>query len=231
MYELFHGDCLDILPIPADAIIADVPYGNKKYPTDIALPPRIFAEWVARYRTVALFGYPELLIRWCVEAAIVPDEWVTWWPTNKVGGKTARLPKECEAIAIFGETPGARLLSRPRVQDKTCLRIHEGRGNSTTMARMGDVWRDAAPGMMFNSHLRKHPNEKPLSLMERLVTLCSNPGETVIDPCFGSGTTGHACANTGRDFIGIEKDLNYFTLGSERIATAYAPLRAMQVAI
>lgn len=230
-YTLYHADCLDILPTlePQSVVIADVPYGNKTYATDEAFPPRVFAEWVARHRTVALFGYPELLVRWCVQAQIAPDEWVTWWPTNKNGGKTARLPKECETIAIFGDTPGARLLSRPRVQDRTCLRIHEGRGHSTVTARMGDVWRDAAPGMGFNSHLRKHPNEKPLSLIERLVTLCSNGGDVVIDPCMGSGTTGHACGNLGRRFIGIEKDAGYYAIAEERIATAYAPLRHMHV--
>jgi hypothetical protein len=216
---------------PADALIADVPYGNKKYETDIAIDPRVFAEWTEHYRTVAIFGTPELLISWCVQAQIKPDEWVTWWPTNKVDGRSAsRLPREIEAIAIFGETPGASMIFRPRVQDKTCVAINTGRGSGvkSDVARMGDVWRDPAPGMLFNSHLRKHPNEKPLTLMERLVILCSNPGDTVIDPCFGSGTTGHACANTGRNFIGIEKAADYFRSGAERIAAAYEPLAAME---
>jgi len=52
----------------------------------------------------------------------------------------------------------------------------------------------------------------------------------VLDNTMGSGTTGEACVRTGRRFIGIEKDAEYFTLGSERIATAYAPLRAMEQA-
>ena len=235
-YTLYNADCLDILPTlepqSVDAVICDPPYGSKKYKTDIALSPCVFADWVRRYRTVAIFGYPELLVKWCVQASIIPDEWIAWWPTNKTEGRAqSRLPKETEAIAIFGETPGANNIFRPRVQDKTCLSITASRGLSAAHARYGDVWRDPAPGMMFNSHQRMHPNEKPLSLMERLVVLCTNQGDVVIDPSMGSGTTGHACGNLGRRFIGIEKDAEYFNVAQERIATAYAPLRLMEAAV
>jgi hypothetical protein len=76
-----------------------------------------------------------------------------------------------------------------------------------------------------------HPTQKPLALLEYLVKTYTNEGDAVLDFTFGSGTTGAACGNLGRRFIGIEKDAEYFRLGSERIATAYAPLRAMQVAV
>jgi site-specific DNA-methyltransferase (adenine-specific) len=66
-----------------------------------------------------------------------------------------------------------------------------------------------------------HDTEKPIALMEYLVKTYTNEGDVVLDFCFGSGTTGHACANTGRRFIGIEKDAEYFRIGSERIASAY----------
>ena len=61
------------------------------------------------------------------------------------------------------------------------------------------------------------------------VQTCALP--IFLDPFFGSGTTGHACGNLGRRFIGIEKDEQYFNVARERIATAYEPLRAMQVAV
>lgn len=60
-----------------------------------------------------------------------------------------------------------------------------------------------------------HPYKKPLSLMERLVRIYTNPGDTVLDPFMGSGTTGDACRRNGRDFIGIELDDNYFKYASE----------------
>jgi DNA modification methylase len=65
-----------------------------------------------------------------------------------------------------------------------------------------------------------HPHTKPVSLMEFLVRLTA--AETVLDPFMGSGSTGVACANSGRKFIGIELDPTYFQIACERIAAAYA---------
>jgi site-specific DNA-methyltransferase (adenine-specific) len=62
-----------------------------------------------------------------------------------------------------------------------------------------------------------HPTQKPLQLFERLVRASSNEGFTVFDPFMGSGTTGVACANTGRNFIGIERDEGYFKIAQDRI--------------
>lgn len=86
----------------------------------------------------------------------------------------------------------------------------------------------------FNEHCKKalwqapsgrakiHPTEKPLKLMERLVLASSNPGDTILDNCMGSGTTGVACVNTGRNFIGIEMDEGYFNIAEKRIEDAKA---------
>ena len=68
----------------------------------------------------------------------------------------------------------------------------------------------------------KHPNQKPLTLMRQLVEIMTNPGDLVLDPFMGSGSTGVACANTGRKFIGIELDLNYFNIALDRIEKALA---------
>jgi site-specific DNA-methyltransferase (adenine-specific) len=62
-----------------------------------------------------------------------------------------------------------------------------------------------------------HPTQKPVALMEYLIRTYTNPGDTVLDNCMGSGTTGVACVNTGRSFIGIEKDEAYFALAKQRI--------------
>lgn len=65
-----------------------------------------------------------------------------------------------------------------------------------------------------------HPTQKPVALFEYLVKTYTNPGDTVLDNCMGSGTTGVACKNLDRSFIGIERDPEYFRLASERIASA-----------
>jgi len=64
----------------------------------------------------------------------------------------------------------------------------------------------------------EHPFEKPLSLIERLVRIYTNPGDTVFDPFMGSGTTGVACAKLGRNFIGCEINSEYFALAKRRIS-------------
>ena len=65
--------------------------------------------------------------------------------------------------------------------------------------------------------LSLHPTQKPVALMVYLIKTYTNEGETVLDFTFGSGTTGVACANTGRKFIGIELDDHYFEIGKNRI--------------
>ena len=88
------------------------------------------------------------------------------------------------------------------------------------------------PNATFNEHCQKalwrapsgrakiHPTEKPLSLMERLILASTNPGDLVLDNCMGSGTTGVACMNTGRRFIGMEMDPGYFAIAQQRIMGA-----------
>jgi site-specific DNA-methyltransferase (adenine-specific) len=68
-----------------------------------------------------------------------------------------------------------------------------------------------------NQKDKKHTTQKPLSLMEYLVKTYSNEGNTVLDNCMGSGTTGIACKNLNRNFIGIEKDDKYFEIACKRI--------------
>jgi site-specific DNA-methyltransferase (adenine-specific) len=65
-----------------------------------------------------------------------------------------------------------------------------------------------------------HPTQKPVALMEYLIKTYTNPGDTVLDNCMGSGTTGVACVNTDRNFIGIEQDAKYFEIAQKRIADA-----------
>lgn len=62
-----------------------------------------------------------------------------------------------------------------------------------------------------------HPTQKPVALLERLIETYTNAGDTVMDNCMGSGSTGVACVNTGRKFIGMELDGNYFRIAQERI--------------
>ena len=73
-----------------------------------------------------------------------------------------------------------------------------------------------------------HPTQKPVALMEYLIRTYSNEGETIFDNCMGSGTTGVACMNTNRNFIGIEIDENYYKIAEERIKNAVPVEEAAQ---
>lgn len=74
-----------------------------------------------------------------------------------------------------------------------------------------------------------HPTTKPLWIMQRLVTTVTKPGDTVLDPFMGSGTTGVACVQTGRNFIGIEIDRGYFEIAQRRIEQAQQQPRLLEV--
>lgn len=71
----------------------------------------------------------------------------------------------------------------------------------------------------FGLEVGYHPTQKPVALCEYLIKTYTNPGEVVLDNCMGSGTTGVACVNSDRQFIGIEKDPGYFKIAKERIMT------------
>lgn len=74
--------------------------------------------------------------------------------------------------------------------------------------------------LKFNRERGLHPTQKPVSLLEWLINTYTNPGDTVLDNCMGSGSTGVACVNTGRKFIGMELDAKYFSIAENRIAQA-----------
>lgn len=82
---------------------------------------------------------------------------------------------------------------------------------------LSDVWTDI-PALPHNAKEKvDHPTQKPVLLMERIITLFTNTDDTVLDFCMGSGSTGVACQKLNRKFIGIEKDETYFKLALNRL--------------
>ena len=82
---------------------------------------------------------------------------------------------------------------------------------------MSDVWSDISALPHNSKEKVSHPTQKPIKLMERIIMLFSNQNDTILDFCMGSGTTGVACANLGRNFIGIEKYEDYFNIAQKRL--------------
>lgn len=82
--------------------------------------------------------------------------------------------------------------------------------------QMKDVWSITAP-KKGEKRLGRHPTQKPLALLERLISAATDPGDSVLDPFLGSGTTAVACARLGRRCVGIEKDETFLKLAADRL--------------
>lgn len=203
---VYYGRMEDHQDMGGDVLITDPPFGSRKYKTDLFWSAAYLPMWRSKFVSMAVMAFPELLAYWLRVMDVPADEWITWWPNNKAEARARPLPRETEHIAIFGATPGEHQILRPRKPDAFARKMAIQRGHDPDWVRDGDVWRDAAPGMASNSHLRLHPNEKPISLGNKLVTLCSLPGQTVVDYFAGSGTFVLAAANLGRKAIAVEMD-------------------------
>lgn len=94
---------------------------------------------------------------------------------------------------------------------------HQGDLLKNPGKQMRSVWSIPAVSKSEKKH-GSHPTQKPIRLLERIVSLCSNPGDHVLDPFSGSGTTGVAALHLGRNFVGIEQDPTYIDLSAKRMA-------------
>ncbi len=92
-----------------------------------------------------------------------------------------------------------------------------GLRNGNTFRALSNVWTDVPPVVPWSRERVDHPTQKPLFLMDRIISIWSNEGDVVLDPFMGSGTTAVACRNLGREFIGFEVDKQYFSISKERI--------------
>ena len=88
------------------------------------------------------------------------------------------------------------------------------------MVKGNELWRNSNIWNYSIEHDIDHPTPKPVKLIENIINHSSNKGDLILDPFLGSGTTAIACINTGRHYIGIEKDEGYFNIANERINKA-----------
>jgi hypothetical protein len=230
-WQIIEGDSVAIVrTLPAEkrrVIVCDPPYGKGHYKTDRDVAVAALLPIIGEARTVALKGYPINVHQWLPALGLTPEEWIAWYPTNyaaKAGGRWKGLPKWHEDIAVCGVVPGAKRLKQERVKAGISpSKKHAGKNlDPASCSAIGDVWTDAAPGIAFLSERRLHPNESPVSLMLKLVELCSNPGDTILDPFAGSASLGVACMRLGRNYIGIEVVPEWAALCRERLAAEQA---------
>lgn len=234
MINLMQGDCLERMKeIPSgsvDMILADVPYGTTACKWDSIIPLEPMWEQLKRVikqngAIVMTAQTPFDKVLGASNLGMLRYEWI-WQKTKATGHLNAKLSpmKSHENVLVFYKTPptyNAQGLVRKAVPT-----IRKGRDNGNNYGKSD---RDSL--QEFENYPRSilsiasagktaHPTQKPVALMEYLIKTYTNEGETVLDFTMGSGTTGVACVNTGRRFIGIELDDGYFKIAQDRIEQA-----------
>ena len=232
LVTIYHGDAAEVGPL-GDVLVTDPPYGTGSYVTDTD-PAETLVPWINRYDSAAIFGWPEDLVRLCFAAGRMPDDWIVWWPTNaglRSWGPKGQTPRESEHIAIFGPARWVHGAATSANADKLVATPrplgNKARGKVKRSAlgrRFGDVWTDASPGLGFQSHLRRHPNEKPLDVMVRLLSVVA--AGVVFDPFMGSGTTLEAAKRLGQKAIGVELNEAHCEIAAKRCSQEVLGLSA-----
>ena len=238
--ELYNGDCLELIKnIPdksIDMILCDLPYGTTACKWDIIIPFKPLWEQYNRIikdnSAIVLFGsqpFTSALIM--SNLKMFKYEWI--WEKD-AGSNFATVKyqpmKEHENILVFGKGKTRYFpIMQERIgsrKGKETTTIDSGRKDSVYGTQEGrgilKVGKLRYPRSIqrFNRERGLHPTQKPVKLLEYLIKTYTNEGEVVLDNCMGSGSTGVACLNTNRKFIGMELDNNYFNIAKERIYKA-----------
>lgn len=237
MIKLIRGDCLELMSeIPdgsIDMVMCDLPYGTTKNKWDSVLPLDVLWHhyWrICRGAVVLTAQTPFDKVLGVSSLAELRYEWI-WEKTAATGFMNAKKAplKAHENILVFYKKPPTY---NPQMSEgATIKRVNasiashgDNYGKATSIRAPYESTqrypRSVVRYAKDNRMAAEHPTQKPVALMEYLIRTYTNEGDTVLDNCMGSGTTGVACVNTGRKFIGIELDREYFRAARRRIKEA-----------
>jgi len=225
--NLINADCLDAMrDIPdgsVDMVLTDPPYGTTACKWDSVIP--FEPMWAHLKRITKPNGAIVLTASQPFTSALVMSNvkmfkycWI-WDKSTAGNGIVAKFQplKIHEDVCVFGGNYSP-------IMTKGKMRMKGGKNNPSGISASGispkyhksDKY---YPKSILNIKTQRglHPTQKPVALMEYLIRTYTNAGETVLDFTMGSGTTGVACKNLGRSFIGIEMDADYFAVASARI--------------
>lgn len=238
-FQLFHGDCLDVMPTleagSFDLIATDPPYGKRFHDGGLGGIPS--AKWATPgdpvFKGVRIIGDDRPDTRACYEMARVLKQggaiylFTQWMVENAwvVALRNSGLVVRNRMIWVKPFHGAGDLQTTYGPQHESVLYATKGR-HVLKGKRTGDIWIEPIGSNGCFRKGKQHPNEKPVSLLTLLIEKSSCAGSIVLDPYMGSGTTGVACQQTGRSFVGIEKDAKYFEIAKRRIETAQLPLLA-----
>ena len=233
MVELHHGDCLKILPTlsdnSVDMLLVDLPYGTTACKWDSIIPLDFL--WEQYYRickqNAAMVFTAAQPFTTVLASSNIKDfkyEWIWEKPqgTNPMNSKVMPLKSHENILVFYRKKP----TYNPQMWYSTPYS-----GFSSDTAKIGEVYgqqqskhRDNPEGsrypktvLKFKQEKGQHPTQKPVKLMEYLIKTYTNEGDTVLDNTMGSGTTGVAAVDTGRNFIGMENNRDYYQTAENRI--------------
>ena len=241
--DLYCGDCLQIMEQFADnsidCIICDLPYGTTAIHWDKIIDFDLLWEQYNRIckedANIVLFASGEFTYK-LYASNVKQYKYKLIWKKNVPTGMSCakyRPMKYYEEICIFQKEVGTY---NPQMKErvgkhKECYRYDHYCGESNhvdyqkikkkyhpDLVQPSDVLHF---NVVPNRNGKFHPTQKPIDLCEWLIKTYSNEGDLVLDPFMGSGTTGVACINTNRNFIGIEKDKKYFEIAKKRLDNLY----------
>jgi len=238
----YHGDCLiemdKIADKSIDMILCDLPYGTTACKWDIIIP---FDKLWAQYeRIIKQNGAIVLTASQPFTSALVMSnpkifryEWI-WHKQTASNFACAKYQplKEHENITVFSKYKHLYNPIKEERKGSGLIRLKSGyksNGTRTELTgmlgnRIGKIYDELKYPSSIQFFKNKgneeklHPTQKPIALMEYLIKTYTNEGDTVLDNCMGSGTSGVACRNTNRHFIGIEQDKKYFDIAVKRVS-------------
>ena len=239
--ELKQGDCLELMKdIPdgsVDLVLTDPPYGTTACKWDSVIPFEPMWEQLNRIikdnGAIVLFG-SEPFSSYLRMSNIKGFKYDLVWKKSKSGSAfTAKYRpiNKHEMISVFSKNGKKTKYNPQMTKDEPYKRTHKIREvdinnhkigfNRKEVVSVNEGYRYPTTVLDFPQKWRRqdqvHPTQKPVELLEYLIKTYTNECETVLDFTMGSGSTGVACVNTNRNFIGIELDENYFKIAKERI--------------
>lgn len=234
MIDLIKGDCLEVMKdIPnksIDMILCDLPYGTTacKWDSVIQFEPLLeqYKRIIKDNGAIVLFGSEPFATELRhSNLKMFKYDWI--WEKEQ-GANFMLLKyqpyKVHEIISVFSKK--THFYNPIKTKGKPYI---SGKGTSGDITNnvikiqtKNNGERYPRSILRFNTDKRNslHPTQKPVALLEYLIKTYTNEGEVVLDNCMGSGSTGVACINTNRNFIGIELDQNYFEIAKKRIEEA-----------
>lgn len=233
IYKLYKGDCLEVmdgliaLGVKFDAIITDPPYGTTSCKWDSIIP--LDKMWerlrklVKNNAPIVLFGSQPFTTK-LINSRIdwYRHSWI-WDKKNISNPCSAKYQplKQHEDIIVFGKN---RVNYFPIKTDLHIERVWKQYSKNNIVNVIGGSGKTKGKYpktiLEFSNAVRKgnfHPTQKPVALMEYLIKTYTNENDLILDFTMGSGSTGVACLNTNRRFIGIELDEKYFNIAKERL--------------